>query len=125
MLRSNAVGKKRTIQNGNRDEFLRILLKGTKNELDKLVQDLAKRDNPTLQSIIKVEHLFKDHIEFDSRSQLLRKLDGSMKASSLNTIIARLVSDNKLVVNDDHSLTWIDMEGNKKLNKEFETAIPL
>src|SRR5947209_18570959 len=106
MLRSNAVGKKRaTFQNSNPDEFLKILLKGSKNELDKLVQFLAKRDNPTLQSIMKVEHLFKDNIEFDSRSQLLRKLDGSMKASSLNTIIDRLVSDNKIIVNHDDSLT--------------------
>ena len=125
MLRNTAPSKKRTpFQNSNRDKFLKILLKGTKNEVDKLVQDLAKRDNPTLQSIMKIEHLFKENIEFDSRSQLLRKLDGSMKASSLNTIIARLVSDNKIIVNDDHSLTWIVTEGNMKLNKEFDTAIP-
>ena len=126
MLRSNAVGEKRTIfQNTNRHEFLQILIKGGKNELHKLVQELAKRDNPKLMSIIKVENLFKEHIEFNSRSQLLRKLDGSMKNTSLNTIIARLVEDNKIVVNDDHSLTWIDTEGNEKLNKEFDSVIPL
>ncbi|MGI0062048.1 MAG: hypothetical protein ACREBA_06310 [Nitrosotalea sp.] len=126
MLRSNAVGKKRTsLQNTNRDEFLRILIKRDKSELHKIVLRLAKRDNPTLLSIMKVENLFKDYIEFDSRSQLLRKLDGSMKATSLNTIIARLVSENKLFVNDDHSLTWIDTEGNEKLNKQFDNAIAL
>ncbi|MGI0073084.1 MAG: hypothetical protein ACREA3_04670 [Nitrosotalea sp.] len=125
MLRSNAMNKKKTLQNANRDEFMKILIKRPKNELHKLVQDLAKRDNPTLVSIMKVENLFKDHIEFNSRSQLLRKLDGSMKASSLNTIIARLVDENKIVVNDDHSLTWIDTDGKKKLNKQFDSAIPM
>ncbi len=82
-------------------------------------------NNPTLISIMKVEDLFREHIEFDSRSQLLRKLDGSMKASSLDTIIARLVDENKIIVNDDHSLTWIDTKANKKLNKQFDSAIPL
>lgn len=66
---------------------------------------------------MKVESFFKIHIEFDSRTHLLRELKGSMKPTALNTIIARLVSENKLV-NDDHSLTWIDTEGNKKLNKD-------
>ena len=48
-----------------------------------------------------------------------------MKAPVLNTIIAHFVSENKLVVNDDHSLTWIDAEGNEKLNRVFEKAVPL
>ena len=52
----------------------------------------------------------------------MREIKGSMKAAVLNTIIAYFVSENKLVVNDDHSLTWIDTEGNEKLNKAFEKA---
>lgn len=76
-------------------------------------------------SIKKVESLFKTNIEFNSRSHLSRELKGSMKSSVLNTIIAHFVSENKLLVNDDHSLTWIDTEGNEKLNKVFEKAIPL
>lgn len=76
-------------------------------------------------SMMKVEDLFREKIEFDSRSQLLRRLDGRMKANVLNTIIARLVSDNKIVVNDDHSMTWIDTKGNGKLDKEFDSAIAL
>jgi hypothetical protein len=107
------------------DAFLSILINRESNKLEKLVHELAKKNNPKLLSIIKVEDLFKNNIEFDSRSQLLRKLEGSMKASVLNTIIARLVCENKLVVNDDHSLTWIDTRGNEKLNKHFDTAVPL
>ncbi len=74
---------------------------------------------------MKVEKLFKKRIEFDSRTHLLRELKGSMKPTALNTVLARLVSENKIVVNDDHSLTWIDSEGNEKLNKAFENAVPL
>lgn len=72
-----------------------------------------------------MEDLFKRNIEFNSRSHLLRELKGSMKASVLNTIIAHFVAENKLVVNDDRSLTWIDTEDNEKLNKVFEKAVRL
>lgn len=107
------------------DEFLKILIKKHRNQLDSLVQELAEKNNPKLLSILKVEKLFKKHIEFDSRTHLLRELKGSMKPTALNTVIARLVSENKIVVNDDHSLTWIDSEGNEKLNKAFENAVSL
>lgn len=83
------------------------------------------KNNLDLHSVMKIENLFKKHIEFDSRSQLLRKLDGAMKSTILNTIIAYLVYQNKLVINKDGSLTWIDTQGNKKLNREFAKAVPL
>lgn len=107
------------------DEFLKILIERQHDKLDALVQKLAEKNNPRLLSIKKVEDLFKKNIEFNSRSHLLRELKGSMKASVLNTIIAHFVAENKLVVNDDHSLTWIDTEGNEKLNRVFEKAVPL
>ena len=105
-----------------RDDFLQILIRGRKPELGRLVEELAEKYNTTLNSILKVENLFKEHIEFNSRSHLLRELNGSMKAPILNTIIARLVSENKVVINDDHSLTWIDAKGNEKLNAQFDKA---
>lgn len=116
---------KRRSQSSSGDEFITILIKKKKKDIHKLVQELAKRNNPTLLSIMKVEKLFKENIEFDSRSQLLRKLDGSMKATSLNTILAHLVDENKILVNDDHSLTWIDITGNKKMQKLWRSAVPL
>jgi len=125
MLKTNGTRKKKiSLQNTN-DDYLKILIERQKNKITRLVQELAEKNNPTLLSIMKVENLFKKHIEFGSRSQLLRKLEGSMKAPVLNTVIARLVSENKLVVNDDHSLTWIDTEENEKLNKVFEKAVPI
>jgi len=105
-----------------RDDFLQILIRGRKPELGRLVEELAEKYNTTLNSILKVENLFKEHVEFNSRSHLLRELNGSMKAPILNTIIARLVSENKVVINDDHSLTWIDAKGNEKLNAQFDKA---
>ncbi len=104
------------------DEFLQTLIERKKTKLDRLVKELAGKNNTTLNSILKVEDLFKEHIEFNSRSHLLRELKGSMKAPILNTIIAHLVCENKIVINDDHSLTWIDTEGNKKLNAQFSKA---
>jgi hypothetical protein len=113
------------LKDNSRDEFLKILIERQTNRLDALVQELAEKNNPRLLSIKKVENLFKKNIEFNSRSHLLRELKGSMKSSVLNTIIAHFVAENKIVVNDDHSLTWIDTEGNEKLNKVFEKAVPL
>lgn len=104
------------------DEFLQTLIERKKTKLDRLVKELARKNNTTLNSILKVEDLFKEQIEFNSRSHLLRELKGSMKASILNTIIAHLVCENKIVINDDHSLTWIDTRGNKKLNTQFSKA---
>ncbi len=108
-----------------RDEFLQTLIGGKKSKLGKLVKELVVKNNPTLNSMLKVEQLFKEHIEFNSRAHLLRELKGSMKAPILNTIIARLVCEDKLVINGDHSLTWIDAEGNEKLNAQFRKAKPI
>lgn len=109
----------------DRNKFLSILIRKQKKELDKIVAELAGKNNPTLLSIKKVENLFREHNEFDSRTHLLRQLNGSMKATVLNTIIAHLVSENKIVVNDDHSLTWVDSRGNSRLNEEFGKAVSL
>ena len=114
-----------SLQISRRDEFLKILIEGHTIGLDSFVQELAKKNNPRLLSIIKVENLFKEHGEFNSRSHLSRMLNGSMKGPVINTIIARLVNENKVAVNEDHSLTWIDIEGNEILNKEFDKAVPL
>jgi len=108
-----------------RNKFLSILIRKQKKELDKIVAELAEKNNPTLLSIKKVENLFREYTEFDSRTHLLRQLNGSMKATVLNTIIAHLVSENKIVVNDDHSLTWVDSQGNSRLNEEFGKAVSL
>lgn len=131
---TKAVGRKGTSgyhdassgsHDADRNNFLSILIRKQKKELDKIVTELAEKNNPTLLSIKKVENLFREHTEFDSRTHLLRQLNGSMKATVLNTIIAHLVSENKVVVNDDHSLTWVDSQGNSRLNAEFGKSVSL
>jgi len=107
------------------DELLKTLIERRSDKLLRLRQRLVEENNPTLQSIMKVENLFKKHIEFNSRSHLFRELKGSMKPVSLNTVITHLVTENKLIVNDDRSLTWIDTEGNEKLNKVFDRSVRL
>ena len=89
------------------------------------LSQLVERFNPTLKSILKVEKLFRKDIEFDSKSQLLRKMNGSIKTSVLNVMLARLVIDNKIMINKDNSLTWIYASDNKKLKKSWEKAKPL
>ena len=112
-------------KNTDHNNLLNILIRKEHPELEKTVERLAEKNNPTLLSIKKVENLLREHLEFNSRSHLLRELDGSMKATVLNTIIAHLVNEGKLVVNDDHSLTWVDAQGNKKLNEQFGKAVRL
>jgi len=104
------------------DMVLAIMIKKNPAQMRRLVLRLAKKNNPRLLSQMRVEDLLRKHTEFDSRSQLLRALKGSMKADTLNTIIARFVQQDRLVINEDHSLTWIDTAGNRKLNKMFDEA---
>ena len=84
-----------------------------------------KQSNPTLKSILKVEKLLKENIEFDSKSQLLRKLDGSMKASVLDIILRYLAKSNKILFDKDGSIVWIDATNNKKLKTSYRKAVKL
>src|SRR5574337_1083241 len=81
--------------------------------------------NPTLKSILKVEELFEKNTEFVSKSQLLRKLDGSMKAPVLNVILRYLRGIGKVIDNEDGSWTWIYAAENKKLKASYDKAIKL
>jgi len=45
-----------------------------------------------------------------------------MKAADFNTLHHRFVQQDRLVINEDHSLTWIDTAGNHKPNKMFDEA---
>lgn len=81
--------------------------------------------NPTLKSVLKVEELFQKHVEFDSKSQLLRKLDGSMKMPVLNVILKYLKSLGKVLDNEDGSWTWIYAKDNMKLKRSWEKAVKL
>ena len=106
--------RKDTVQNTKARTFDTEILK----------KDL-ERYNPTLKSILKVERLFRENIEFDSKSQLLRKLDGSMKAPVLNVILRYLAKSNKILFDKDGSIVWIYAANNKKLKASYSKAIKL
>jgi len=86
-----------------------------------IVKDLETY-NPTLKSVLKVEELFQKQGEFDSRTQLLRKMDGSMKIQVLNVILKYLKSLGKVLDNEDGSWTWIFSKNNETLKKSWEKA---
>ena len=89
-----------------------------------LAQDL-KIHNPTLKSILKVEKLFLENGEFDSRTQLIRALGGSMKIQVLDVILKYLQSLGMVIDNDDGSWTWIFSKDNKKMRASWDKAVPL
>ena len=89
-----------------------------------LAQDLEFY-NPTLKSILKVEELFLENGEFDSRTQLIRALGGSMKIQVLDVILKYLQSQGKVIDNDDGSWTWIFSKYNKKMRASWDKAVPL
>jgi len=95
------------------------------SNIDIILKKDLEQYNPTLKSVLKVERLFKDNIEFDSKNQLLRKLDGSMKAPVLNVILKYLKGLGKIIDNEDGSWTWIYAANNKKLKKSYEEAVNL
>jgi hypothetical protein len=84
-----------------------------------------KLTNPTLKSIIKVERLFKENIEFDSKNHMLRELNGSMKAPVLNIILRYLKGLGKIIDNEDGSWTWIYAADNEKLKRSYKNAVRL
>ena len=93
--------------------------------IDVILKKDLERYNPTLKSVLRVERLFKENIEFDSKNQLLRKLDGSMKAPVLNVILKYLKGLGKVIDNEDGSWTWIYAANNKKLKKSYGQAVNL
>ena len=90
--------------------------------IDIILEKELEQYNPTLKSVLKVERLFRENIEFNSKSQLLRKLDGSMKAPVLNVILQYLKRLGKVIDNEDGSWTWIYAIDNEKLKKSYEKA---
>ncbi len=97
----------------------KVLYSGNELALEK---DLEKY-NPTIKSVLRVEELFKNSIEFDSKNQILRELEGSMKAPVLNVILKYLKSLGKVIDNKDGSWTWI--YANAKLKKSYKKAVKL
>lgn len=71
-------------------------------------KDKSEKYNPTLKNIRKVEHALSKYKEFGSKNQLTKKLDVTMRPPVLNVILDYLEESNKIMFNDDGSITWIN-----------------
>lgn len=113
----------KTVYSGKKD-FLENMQVRILN-IDIISEEDLEQNNPTLKSILKVEKLFKENTEFNSKNQILRKLDGSMKAPVLNIILKYLKGLGKIIDNEDGSWTWIYAVDNEKLKKSYVDAVKL
>ena len=82
-----------------------------------------KKYNPTLKNILKIEQILAKYKEFDTKKQLVEKLDKSMRPPVLNIILKYLEKSNKILLNEDGSITWI--YASPKAIKSFEKAVKL
>lgn len=94
-------------------------------ETTEVVRTLVNKFNPAPLGILRVEKLFQKHVEFDSKDELIRKLGRNIKPSVLNAVLVKLVVENKIMINDDESLTWIYVVNNEKLKQSWKKARPL
>ena len=78
---------------------------------------------PTLGSILKVEQLLAKYKEFDSKAQLTKKLDVTMRPPVLNVILKYLEASNKVLLDKDGSIIWIYASTTAK--KSWEKAVPI
>lgn len=113
----------KVLYSGKESVFTNIQAEIPDLELD-LEKDLEQY-NPTIKSVLKVEKLFKNNIEFDSKNQILRELEGSMKAPVLNVILKYLKGLGKVLDNEDGSWTWIYAADNAKLKNSYKEAVKL
>jgi len=100
----------------------RILDSGTVISGNDLIQNISKY-NPTLKNILKVERLLTEYKEFDSKAQLTKKLDVTMRHPVLNVILKYLEASNKILLDNDGSIIWIYASATAK--KSWEKAVPL
>lgn len=89
---------------------------------DVIIQNVRKY-NPTLKNILKIEQLFTEYKEFDSKAQLAKKLDVSMRPPVLNIILKYLEISNKILTDNDGSMVWI--YASQKAKKSWEKAVKL
>lgn len=94
----------------------------SKDPRSDLFQNISKY-NPTLKNILKVEQLLAKYKEFDSKAQLTKKLDVTMRPPVLNVILKYLERSNKVLLDEDGSIIWIYASPTAK--KSWEKAVPL
>ncbi|MEX2192094.1 MAG: hypothetical protein WD717_01755 [Nitrosarchaeum sp.] len=82
-----------------------------------------KKYNPTLKNILKIEQVLAKYKEFDTKKQLTDKINVTMRPPVLNVILKYLEKSNKILLNEDGSITWI--YASPKAIKSWKKAVKL
>ena len=91
--------------------------------IKEIMEITLEKYNPTLKNILKIEQIMAMYKEFDTKKQLVEKLDVSMRPPVLNVILKYLEKSNKILLNSDGSVTWI--YASPKAIKNWEKAVKL
>lgn len=83
----------------------------------------TQKYNPTLKNILRIEQVLAKYKEFDSKAELTRKLDITMRPPVLNIILRYLEKSNKILVDKNGSIIWI--YASPKAKKSWEKAVRL
>jgi len=71
------------------------------------ISESIQKYNPTLKNILRVEQALSDSKEFESKAQLTKKLDITMRPPVLNVILQYLEESGKILLDKDGSIVWI------------------
>jgi hypothetical protein len=94
-----------------------------KSHAEKELAQKISKYNPTLKNILKVERLLEKYKEFDSKAQLAKKLDVTMRPPVLNVILKYLERSNKVLLDKGGSIIWI--HASPTARKSWERAVSL
>jgi len=91
--------------------------------IKEIMQITSEKYNPTLKNILKIEQIMAKYKEFDTKKQLVEKMDVGMRPPVLNLILKYLEKSNKILLNSDGSITWI--YASPKAIKRWKKAVKL
>jgi hypothetical protein len=87
------------------------------------ISESIQKYNPTLKNILRVENTLSENKEFDSKAQLAKKLDITMRPPVLNVILLYLEKSGKILLDRDGSIVWI--YASPKARKSWDKAVRL
>ncbi|MBM3904511.1 MAG: hypothetical protein FJ357_05205 [Thaumarchaeota archaeon] len=87
------------------------------------ISESIQKYNPTLKNILRVEQVISKEKEFDSKAQLAKKLDITMRPPVLNVILRYLEESGKILLDKDGSIVWI--YASAKAKKRWDRSVRL
>ena len=110
----------------NKQKSIHLKQKDSENyaeSIKEIMEITLEKYNPTLKNILRVEQIMAMYKEFDTKKQLVEKLDVTMRPPVLNVILKYLEKSNKILLNSDGSITWV--YASSKAIKSWEKAVKL